>query len=123
MTDEKEAARQQRIHAALTVIGQIDAGRNVQPKTKTAKGPAPEPRGLIAPLGGRPQELARLIDGAARLLRQAEGLAFEILGMSKKGIQQAEPRSLLAFLGAVAGRCEAMVPRASAILNEQGGAE
>ena len=90
-------------------------GREPQATVRDALPPL-EPRGQIAPMGTLPVEAACALEGAAQQLREAEGMMREILGRSKQGIQQAEPRAILQFIIATAGRVEGMVPRARGIL-------
>ena len=57
---------------------------------------------------------------AAALQRVVETLAEETLALSKVGLQQAEPRSILGFLVATAPKVYAMAGRATKILNAKG---
>ena len=112
----KEEASQ-RAYSAINLAVRITNGE-IRPKAKKPKQEPPEPRGMIADLGERPACLARVLEEAAAALRRAQGCADEILAMSKKGIQQAEPRAIAQFLVPTAQRVEGMAARAARILNK-----
>ena len=112
----KEEASQ-RAYSAINLAVRITKGE-IRPKAKKTKQEPPEPRGMIADLGDRPACLARELEEAAEALRRAQACADEILAMSKKGIQQAEPRAIAQFLVPTAQRVEGMAARAARILNK-----
>ena len=113
----KEEASQ-RAYSAINLAVRITNGE-IRPKAKKQKQEPPEPRGMIADLGDRPACLARELEEAAEALRRAQEYADEILAMSKKGIQQAEPRAIAQFLVPTAQRVEGMAARAARILNKE----
>ena len=112
----KEEASQ-RAYKAINLAVRITNGE-IRPKAKKQKQEPPEPRGMIADLGDRPACLARELEEAAEALKRAQACAEEILSMSKKGIQQAEPRAIAQFLVPTAQRVEGMAARAARILNK-----
>lgn len=91
------------------------------------KPPEPQPRGLINDLGNRPEQVSILLSKAADNMAEALSIMTEILAMSAKGIQQAEPRAITSFLAVATGRVQGMATRASLIPNkrqeQKGGAE
>ena len=110
--------------AAIDLAVRITEGKiQPQPAQKKPKQPPPEPRGQIGSLGDRPERLGKLLAEAAASLRAAETLAEETLALSKVGLQQAEPRSVLGFLMATAPKVEAMAGRAAKILNTKGASD
>lgn len=119
----KKAARMattQRTFSAINLAVQITNG-TIKPKAKKPKQPPPEPRGLVADLGDRPEKLAVLLTDCANLLVEASSLADKILELAKRGIQQSEPRAISQFLVPTAQRVAGMAARARRIINKKGG--
>ena len=97
---------------------------NNPPKLKAEKKPKGEPtppRGLINDLGDRPAQMCKLLCTAAAMLKEAYEISAEILSLSAKGIQQAEPRGINQFLLVTHSRVENMAIRASLIPNVKQG--
>ena len=93
---------------------------NNPPKPKAEKKPKGEPtppRGLINDLGDKPKRMSQLLSEAAAMLKEAYEISAEVLLLSAKGIQQAEPRAINQFLLVTHGRVENMAIRASLIPN------
>ena len=78
-------------------------------------------RGLINDLGDKPKRMSQLLSEAAARLKEAYEISSEVLLLSAKGIQQAEPRSINQFLLIAHGRVENMAIRASLIPNVKQG--
>ena len=90
------------------------------PKEKKPKQPPPPPRGLINDLGNRPEQVSILLAKAADNMSEALTIMTEVLEMSAKGIQQAEPRAMVSFLTVTTNRVQGMATRASLIPNRRG---
>ena len=90
------------------------------PKEKKPKQPPPPPRGLINDLGNRPEQVSILLAKAADNMSEALAIMTEVLEMSAKGIQQAEPRAIVSFLTVTTNRVQGMATRASLIPNRRG---
>ncbi len=113
----KIAARRAQAQAALTVIGQIEAGHSVQPKTKLPK-PLPkptEPRGLVAYLGDAPARCAQLCREAESALRAALDAAMEMQCIAKRGRQMGEVISLIGIIGALPAKAAYAASRAERV--------
>lgn len=83
--------------------------------------PPTQPRGLINDLGDKPKRMSQLLSEAAARLKEAYEISAEVLFLSAKGIQQAEPRAINQFLLIAHGRVENMAIRASLIPNVKQG--
>lgn len=118
--EEAKAEKKAALAKAFNEIKKI----NNPPKLKAEKKPKGEPtppRGLINDLGDKPAEMVRLLCSAASMLKKAYEISAEVLLLSAKGIQQAEPRAINQFLLVTYGRVEGMAIRASLIPNVKQG--
>ena len=84
---------------------------------KKPKGEPTPPRGLINDLGDKPKLMSQLLSEAAARLKEAYEISAEVLLLSAKGIQQAEPRAINQFLLVAQGRVANMAIRSSLIPN------
>lgn len=111
--EEAKAEKKAALAKAFNEVNKI----NDPPKPKKPKGEPTPPRGLINDLGDKPAEMTRLLCAAASMLKEAYEISAEVLLLSAKGIQQAEPRAINQFLLVTHGRVENMAIRASLIPN------
>ena len=124
-----EDAKAERKASALAAAFEAVKRQKEPPKPKAVKPkpPEPQPRGLINDLGNRPEQVSILLSKAADNMAEALSIMTEILAMSAKGVQQAEPRAITSFLAVATGRMKGMATRASLIPNkrqeQKGGAE
>lgn len=116
---EAEEAKAEKKAALAKAWNEVDKINN-PPKPKAEKKPKGEPtppRGLINDLGDKPKRMSQLLSEAAAMLKEAYEISAEVLLLSAKGIQQAEPRAINQFLLVTHGRVENMAIRASLIPN------
>lgn len=115
-SEEAKAEKQAALAKAFNAANKI----NNPPNPKADKKPKCEPtqpRGLINDLGDKPKRMSQLLSEAAARLKEAYEISSEVLLLSAKGIQQAEPRAINQFLLIAQGRVENMAIRASLIPN------
>jgi hypothetical protein len=120
---EAEEAKAEKKAALAKAFNEVNKINN-PPKPKTEKKPKGEPtppRGLINDLGDKPKRMSQLLSEAAAMLKEAYEISAEVLLLSAKGIQQAEPRAINQFLLVTHGRVENMAIRASLIPNVKQG--
>jgi hypothetical protein len=120
---EAEEAKAEKKAALAKAFNEVNKINN-PPKPKAEKKPKGEPtppRGLINDLGDKPAQMCKLLCSAASMLKEAYEISAEVLLLSAKGIQQAEPRAINQFLLVTHGRVENMAIRASLIPNVKQG--
>jgi flagellar motor protein MotB len=118
--EEAKAVKKAALAKAFNEVNKI----NNPPKPKAEKKPKGEPtppRGLINDLDDKPKRMSQLLSEAAAMLKEAYEISAEVLLLSAKGIQQAEPRAINQFLLVTHGRVENMAIRASLIPNVKQG--
>ena len=109
---EKQAALAKAFNAANKINNPPNPKADKKPKCEPT-----QPRGLINDLGDKPKRMSQLLSEAAARLKEAYEISSEVLLLSAKGIQQAEPRAINQFLLIAQGRVENMAIRASLIPN------
>jgi hypothetical protein len=120
---EAEEAKAEKKAALAKAFNEVNKINN-PPKPKAEKKPKGEPtppRGLINDLGDKPKRMSQLLSEAAAMLKESYEISAEVLLLSVKGIQQAEPRAINQFLLVTHGRVENMAIRASLIPNVKQG--
>lgn len=118
--EEAKAEKQAALAKAFNAANKINNPPNPKAENKPKCEPT-QPRGLINDLGDKPKRMSQLLSEAAARIKEAYEISSEVLLLSSKGIQQAEPRAINQFLLVAHGRVENMAIRASLIPNVKQG--
>ena len=114
---EAEEAKAEKKSALAKAFNEVNKLNNPSEPEKKPKGEPTPTRGLINDLGDKPKLMSQLLSEAAARLKEAYEISAEVLLLSAKGIQQAEPRAINQFLLVAQGRVANMAIRSSLIPN------
>ena len=118
---EAEEAKAEKKYALAKAFNAVNKLNNPSKPEKKPKCEPTPPRGLINDLGDRPKRMSQLLSEAEARLKEAYEISEEVLLLSAKGIQQAEPRAISQFLLVAYGRVANMAIRSSLIPNVKQG--